>query len=218
MSMSAASRRPVGQQYKPHCSFSRYEWGWSSGERFMELDSRHSTLVLPVCERLLLSYKLSHKTEQISSHPHIQSSPWFLAIRQISTWRGIRPPPENKHLSLATPLLSFPRFEEVFPFTRSLLHFHTHCPTFQRTSIYYLQLSTLLSENSVSLSLSCLRHFSLIRGIAPTASDPPSRSIFPSFFTLFSLWNAWFSFCAIRGPGPGLMDWGRHETFSFWAE
>lgn len=194
MSLSAASRHPVGQTIKTPL-FLLYEWGRNSEERFLELDTRHITLVLPVCERLLLSYKLSHTVSSQNranllppTHPKRSVVSCNMANLNL-TWH----PSTSREQTFVTchPLLSFPRIDESFPF----LHFHSHCPTFQRTSIYYLQLSALLSENSLAAAAS---FFSYPWHRTHRLSDPPSRSIFPSFLALFSLWNAWFSFCAIR--------------------
>lgn len=157
----------------------------------MELDTQHSTLVLPVCDCLLLSYKLRHTVTSQNranllplAHPKLPVVSCNMANLNL-TWH----PSTSREQTFVTchPLLSFPRFEEVFPFN---VRFYNSTLTVQPFSAPpFITFSSLRSYQIIlSLSFSpVLRHFSLIRGIAPTVSDPPSRSIFPSFLALFSL-------------------------------
>lgn len=165
MSLSAVSRHPVGQTIKTPL-FLLYEWGWNSEEQFIELDTRHITLVLPVCERLLLSYKLSHTVSSQNranllppAHPKRSVVSCNMANLNL-TWH----PSTSREQTFVTchPLLSFPRIDEVSRFYISTL-------TVQPFSAPLF--ITFSSRRSYQKILSPpLRHFSLIRGIAPTVS------------------------------------------------
>lgn len=167
MSLSAASRHPVRQTIKtPLCVQSlwmRMQWS----RTIYRIGHSHTLCVSTYwCHTNSVTQSSDNRWNVLSL---ILSTPFSRSKHHIWTRRG-------KHLSVATPLLS-----EVLPFT----HFHIRCPTLLWTSIYYLRLSAVLSEKSVSparaepLLLSVASHLP-----AHSIPGPPSHT---QSFSLSSL-------------------------------